>query len=285
MSGDFEAPYAHTGRPAVVPEKLLLALLLQAFYSIRSERQPMEQLAFNLLFRWFVGLGIDERVSDATVFTKSRERLLAGEVASRFLARLIVQPAVTWLLSRDHFSVNGTLIKAWASIKSFRPVDEDPPGDDAGGDRADGGARNRSRDFHGARWSNATYRSTTDAGCRLDSLDQSAERDRRNGSCRLRLPSELSMIEFSAQRAKRFCQSAVLRSYALPLPKNDRTRRSYAVPPARRSCRTPGESLPGSADGPGAGSNISSAAGSSSGEPAVASASAPGPGSPGSSQG
>ena len=238
MSGDFEAPYAHTGRPAVVPEKLLLALLLQAFYSIRSERQPMEQLAFNLLFRWFVGLGIDERVSDATVFTKNRERLLAGEVASRFLARLIVQPAVTWLLSRDHFSVNGTLIEAWASIKSFRPVDEDPPGDDAGGDRADGGARNRSRDFHGARWSNATYRSTTDAGCRLDSLDQSAERDRRNGSYRLRLPSELSMIEFSAQRAKRFCQSAVFRSYALLLPKNDRTRRSYAVPPARRSCRT-----------------------------------------------
>ena len=121
-SGDFEAPYAHTGRPAVVPEKLLLALLLQAFYSIRSERQPMEQLAFNLLFRWFVGLGIDERVSDATVFTKNRERLLAGEVASRFLARLIVKPAVTWLLSRDHFSVNGTLIEAWASIKPAFPI-------------------------------------------------------------------------------------------------------------------------------------------------------------------
>ena len=100
----------------------MLALLLQVFYSIRSERQPMEQLAFNLLFRWFVGLGIDERVSDATVFTKNRERLLAGEVASRFLARLIVQPAVTWLLSRDHFSVNGTLIEAWASIKSASSI-------------------------------------------------------------------------------------------------------------------------------------------------------------------
>ena len=167
MSGDFEALYSRTGRPGIAPEKLLRALLLQAFYSIRSERQLMEQLAFNLLFRWFVGLGLDDRVWDATVFTKNRDRLLAGAVASRFLARLIAQPAVTQLLSREHFSVDGTLIEAWASIKSFRPLDEEPPGEDDGGDGTDGGGRNRDRDFHGVRWSNATHRSTTDADCRL----------------------------------------------------------------------------------------------------------------------
>ena len=144
------------------------ALLLEAFYSIRSERQLMEQLEFNLLFRRFVGLGIDDRVWDATVFTKNRDRLLAGELASRFLARLIALPAVTRLLSKEHFSLDGTLIGAGASIKNFRPLDEDLPGDDAGGDGADGsGGRNRTRDFHGARWSNATHRSTTDADCRL----------------------------------------------------------------------------------------------------------------------
>ena len=167
ISGDCEALYARTGRPGIAPEKLLRALLLQAFYSIRSERQLMEQLEFNLLFRWFVGLGVDERVWDATVFTKNRERLLAGEVASRFLARLIGLAAVRRLLSREHFSVDGTLIEAWASIKSFRPVDEEPPGEDGGGDGTDGGGRNRPRDFHGARWSNATHRSTTDADSRL----------------------------------------------------------------------------------------------------------------------
>ena len=167
MSEDFGALYAHTGRPGIAPEKLLRALLLQAFYSIRSERHLMEQLEFNLLFRWFVGLGVDERVWDAMVFTKNRERLLAGEVASRFLARLIGLPAVRRLLSREHFSVDGTLIEGWASIKSFRPIDEEPPGEDDGGDGTDGGGRNRPRDFHGARWSNATHRSTTDADSRL----------------------------------------------------------------------------------------------------------------------
>ena len=168
MSGEFEALYSHTGRPGIAPEKLLRALLLQAFYSIRSERQLMEQLEFNLLFRWFVGLGIDDRVWDATVFTKNRERLLAGEVASRFLAHLVSLPAVRRLLSKDHFSVDGTLIEAWASIKSFRAVDEEPPGDGGDVDGASGGGgRNAARDFHGARWSNATHRSTTDDDCRL----------------------------------------------------------------------------------------------------------------------
>ena len=166
MSGEFEALYSRTGRPGIAPEKLLRALLLQAFYSIRSERQLMEQLEFNLLFRWFVGLGIDDRVWDATVFTKNRERLLAGDVASRFLAHLVSLPAVKRLLSQEHFSVDGTQIEAWASIKSFRAVDEEPPGEDGDGDGA-GGGRNAARDFHGARWSNATHRSTTDDDCRL----------------------------------------------------------------------------------------------------------------------
>ena len=143
MSGEFDPFYSRTGRPGIARAKLLRALLLQAFYSIRSERQLMEQLEFNLLFRWFVGLGIDDRVWDATVFTKNRERLL----------------------SQDHFSVDGTQIGAWASIKSFRAVDKEPPGDD--GDAGGAGGRNATRDFHGARWSNATHRSTTDDDCRL----------------------------------------------------------------------------------------------------------------------
>ena len=149
MPEDFEVLYAHTGRPGIAPEKLLRALLLQAFYLIRAERHLMEQLQFNLLFAWFVGLGVDGRAWDATVFTKNRERLPTGEVASRFLARLIRLPAVRRLLSREHFSVDGMLIEACASIKSFRPIEEEPPGEDDGGDRY------RPRDFHGAGWWNA----------------------------------------------------------------------------------------------------------------------------------
>ncbi len=126
MSGEFEALYSHTGRPGIAPEKLLRALLLQAFYSIRSERQLMEHLEFNLLFRWFVGLGIDDRVWAATVCTKNRERLLAGDVASRFLAHLVSLPAVKRLLSQEHFSVDGTQIEAWrrsrASGRSMRSL-------------------------------------------------------------------------------------------------------------------------------------------------------------------
>ena len=167
MSGEFGALYSRTGHLGIAPEKLLRALLLQAFCSIRSERQLMEQLELNLLFRWFVGLGIDDRVWDATVFTKNRERLLAGDVASRFLAHLVSLPAVKRLLLQEHFLVDGTLIEAWASIKSFRAVDEEPPGDDGDADGASGDGRNVTRDFHGARWSNATHRSTTDDDCRL----------------------------------------------------------------------------------------------------------------------
>ena len=162
LSAEFEALYSHTGRPGIAPERLLRALLLQAFYSIRSERRLMEELEYNLLYRWFVGLGIDEAVWDATVFCKNRDRLLAGEVAARFLAALLALPKVKRLLSDEHFSVDGTLIAAWASIKSFRRMD----GSD-GGAPSGGGGRNAERDFHGARWSNETHRSTTDADARL----------------------------------------------------------------------------------------------------------------------
>jgi hypothetical protein len=142
------------GRPGVPPEQLLRALLLQAFYSIRSERQLMERLDFDLLFRWFVGLGIDDPVWDHSTFSKNRDRLLEGDVATRFLATPLDRPKVRRLLSSEHFSVDGTLIQAWAGMKSFRPKggDDEPPG----------GGRNPSLDFHGERRSNATHASTTD---------------------------------------------------------------------------------------------------------------------------
>ena len=123
LSPEFEKLYARLGRPSIAPEKLLRALLLQAFYSVRSERQLMEQLDYNLLFRWFVGLGMDAPIWDVTVFTKNRERLVEGEIASKFMAAVLSQPRVKELLSSEHFSVDGTLIEAWASMKSFRPKD------------------------------------------------------------------------------------------------------------------------------------------------------------------
>ena len=123
LSGEFQQLYALNGRPSIPPEKLLRALLLQAFYSVRSERQLMEQLDYNLLFRWFVGLGVDDPVWDVTVFTKNRDRLLEGEIAAKFLRAVLAQPKVKALLSDEHFSVDGTLIQAWASMKSFRPKD------------------------------------------------------------------------------------------------------------------------------------------------------------------
>lgn len=158
LSGTLEAHYSHTGRPSIAPEKLLRALLLQAFYTIRSERQLMEQLDFNLLFRWFVGLGLDDAVWDATVFCKNRDRLLEAEVSARFLAGIVGHKRVRPLLSRDHFSVDGTLIDAWASMKSFRPK---------GGDDDSGPGRNGERDFHGEKRSNETHESGTDADARL----------------------------------------------------------------------------------------------------------------------
>ena len=160
LSPEFEAMYSHTGRPGIPAERLLRALLLQAFYTIRSERQLMEQLEFNLLFRWFVGLGIDDAVWDATVFCKNRDRLLSGEVAAQLLAAVVEHPRLKGLLSDEHFSVDGTLIEAWASHKSFRPKD-------GGGDQDSSGGRNAPRDFHGEARSNATHASTTDPDARL----------------------------------------------------------------------------------------------------------------------
>jgi transposase len=159
LSGELEALYSHLGRPSIPPERLLRALLLQAFYSVRSERLLMEQLDYNLLYRWFVGLGIDDPVWHPTAFTTNRDRLLEGEVAARFLDAVLNHPQVRVLLSREHFTADGTLIEAWASLKSFRPKDDqDEPPDDG---------RNTSRDFHGERRSNQTHASATDPDARL----------------------------------------------------------------------------------------------------------------------
>ncbi|MES7153628.1 IS5 family transposase, partial [Cutibacterium acnes] len=143
MSGLFSALYADTGRASIAPEKLMRAQLLQLFYSIRSERMLMEQLHYNLLFRWFVGIAIDEPVWDHSVFSKNRDRLNGNEVASEFLAEVVRLAEKRGLMSDEHFSVDGTLLQAWASHKSFRPKDgtpKDPPG---------GGHRNAQPDFKG----------------------------------------------------------------------------------------------------------------------------------------
>jgi len=155
----FDALYAKSGRPSIPPEKLLRALLLQVLYTVRSERMLMEQLDYNLLFRWFVGLSMDDAVWDATVFTKNRERLLAGEVAQGFFQQVVAQAQAQDLLSAEHFTVDGTLIEAWAGHKSFKPKDhkQTPPDDPV----------NPSVDFHDERRSNATHQSTTDPQARL----------------------------------------------------------------------------------------------------------------------
>jgi len=159
LSGEFAKLYSPIGRESIPPERLMRALLLQAFYSIRSERQLVERIDTDLLFRWFVGLGIEDAVWDATSFTKNRDRLLDGEVASQFLAAVLSQDKVKRLLSSDHFSVDGTLLEAWASPKSFRPKD--------GSDEPPGLGRNGERDFHGERRTNDTHASTTDPDARL----------------------------------------------------------------------------------------------------------------------
>jgi transposase len=159
LSGDFAVLYTNFGRPSIAPEKLLRAMLLQAFYGVRSERQLMERLEFDLLFRWFVGLGVDDAVWDHSTFSKNRDRLLEGEIAAEFLTVVLAQPKVKRLLSSEHFSVDGTLIEAWASIKSFRRKD--------GKDDDGGPGRNGERNFHGEKRSNETHESTTDPEARL----------------------------------------------------------------------------------------------------------------------
>lgn len=153
--------YAHTGRPSIAPEKLLRALLLQGLYSLRSERLLMEELQYNLLFRWFVGLNLDAPVWDVTVFTKNRDRLLAGAVATAFFEQVLAQAKTHHLLSDEHFTVDGTLIEAWAGQKSFKQTAAAvsvPPPDDPG---------NPNVDFRGERRTNATHASTTDPEARL----------------------------------------------------------------------------------------------------------------------
>src|SRR5580658_10150264 len=123
LAGEFAGLYSPIGRPSIPPEKLLRAMLLQAFYSIRSERLLMERLEYDLLFRWFVGIGVDDAAWDHSVFSKNRDRLLEGDIAAKFLAAVLAQSKVKKLLSSDHFSVDGTLIEAWASMKSVKPKD------------------------------------------------------------------------------------------------------------------------------------------------------------------
>ena len=156
LSPQLTKRYAQTGRPSIAPEKLLRALLLQVLYSLRSERLLMEELQYNLLFRWFVGLDLDAPVWDVTVFTKNRDRVLEGEVATAFFEQVLAQAKAHRLLSDEHFTVDGTLIEAWAGQKSFQQTAAPtaaPPPDDPG---------NPSVNFRGERRTNATHTSTTD---------------------------------------------------------------------------------------------------------------------------
>jgi transposase len=160
LSPRFQKLYSHTGRPSIPPERLLRALLLQVLYSIRSERMLMEQLDYNLLFRWFVGLTMDDPVWDATVFTKNRERLLRGDIHQLFFDQVLAQARDRCLLSDEHFTVDGTLVEAWAGLKSFKKKDgsdQEPP-DDPG---------NPTVNFHGEERRSDTHQSTTDPDARL----------------------------------------------------------------------------------------------------------------------
>ena len=189
LDGEFEQLYIDFGRPSIAPERLIRASLIQILYSVRSERQLMEQMQYNLLFRWFVGPGIDDDVRVPTVFTKNRDRLLNTEMSRKVMAAILAHRTVAPLLSDDHFSVDGTLVKAWASMKSFRPKAEAaPPEDEGPGDpsmrrtAADAqptgsetppmpspkpSTRNAEVDFRGERRLNATHASTTDPDARL----------------------------------------------------------------------------------------------------------------------
>ncbi len=193
LDAEFDRLYAAEGRPSIAPERLMRASLIQILFSLRSERQLMEQMQYNLLFRWFVGLGVDDAVWVPTVFTKNRDRLLTTEMSRMFLAAVLAHREVAPLLSDEHFSVDGTLIKAWASMKSFQPRPQDAPPDDGGPGEPPAAApdrnadqpapetaaervpmpeparrdRNAEVDFRGERRSNATHASTTDPDARL----------------------------------------------------------------------------------------------------------------------
>jgi len=159
LSREFSKLYSHTGRPSIPPEHLLKASLLQAFFTIRSERQLMEQINYNILFRWFVGLSMDDQVWDASTFSKNRERLMQADVARNFMVKLLNLPQVKGLLSSEHFSVDGTLVDAWASMKSFVPKDGSGEPPTLG--------RNGTRNFRSEKRSNDTHASTTDPDAQL----------------------------------------------------------------------------------------------------------------------
>jgi len=188
LDAEFAALYTDFGRPSIPPERLIRASLIQILFSVRSERQLMEQMHYNLLFRWFVGLGIDDPVWVPTVFTKNRDRLLTTDMSRKVMAAILAHREVAPLLSDDHFSVDGTLVKAWASMKSFQPkAGHTPPDDDPGGPpgpdtptedqiqttetepmpRPSRQNRNAEVDFRGEKRTNATHASTTDPDARL----------------------------------------------------------------------------------------------------------------------
>jgi transposase len=163
LSPRFDKLYSRVGRPSIAPERLLRALLLQVLYSVRSERMLMEQLSYNMLFRWFVGLNMDDMVWDATTFSKNRDRLLSGEIAEEFFAAVLDVARAKELLSDEHFTVDGTMVEGWASLKSFQPKDESGRNSD---DKPDDPG-NPTVNFHGQKRSNKTHQSRTDADLRL----------------------------------------------------------------------------------------------------------------------
>jgi len=164
LDGEFSELYAESGRPSIAPERLLRALLLQVLYTIRSERMLMEQLNYNLLFRWFVGLNMDDEVWDVTVFTKNRERLLKAKVARRFFQRVVEEARGLNLMSDEHFTVDGTLLEACASLKSFKKVED---GEEAGGESGVDDPGNPTVNFHGEERRNETHQSKSDPEARL----------------------------------------------------------------------------------------------------------------------
>lgn len=163
LSDEFDNMYSNIGRPSIPPEALLKGLVLQVLYTIRSERQLMEQIKYNWLYRWFVGLGMDEKVWDPTVFCKNRDRLLEGAIAQKFFNIVKNEAKLQKLISKDHFTVDGTLIEAWAGHKSFKKKDVES-GDE---NDDDGTGRNPDRDFHGEKRTNDTHKSTTDPDARI----------------------------------------------------------------------------------------------------------------------
>jgi transposase len=170
LSADFSRMYSPTGRPSIPPEKLIRALVLQVLYSIRSERMLIEQLNYNLLFRWFVGLSMDDEVWDHSTFSKNRDRLLEADIIEKFFGRIREEAQRQGLLSDEHFTVDGTLIEAWASQKSFKPKDGGPTDRSAGGS-----GRNAAVDYRGQKRSNETHASSTDADARLAKKSHGAE--------------------------------------------------------------------------------------------------------------